>query len=762
MHNRRMEFFIGMMVIGIIAGVFVMTLLFHSENGFFVGGNSGRRMDIEFKNGGGISQNSLVLKNGIKIGRVYSVVLLDDMEDSRVRVSFELEPEANIYSNEIAKINRTFLGDASIEIVDNPDYNPETDGEVVALEPGASLKSMKTVDLMGTVTNIEGDLGAALQNVNEATAGVTLFMKNLNTFLGDENELRQKKERLQNVFNELNETLVSIRGLATHMDEVVSDEKLKSDIQEAAERIPSIMKRVDEIAGKADQFMDNATSVSGDVRQTLDRAQTTFDLVDKNLDNIDVFTTSLAENGPEMMTALNEGSVEIKGAIDQVKGAIENIASFVDNVNQQLTDHDSPIGMLTDKEVGSDIRKIVQNTEELTEKLYPIFDDARVFSNKIAHKPSSLLWDKTTTKGGSLSNKFGWQTKSPCGGVTSPLYRQTPAGSKIRSRNYYEPQADLDVMDTKTRAIYESEVLARETARDMNAANAYGDCVGADYSRVVPESDLNVQSRFGFGSGIGDRIKMRTNRVRWSLDSFLSKFSPKKRAIQGVEAADFVDYGDGGVVGAVGYGAYPNANGGYVDQAGYVQYADGGYPMDGGFVADGYSLDGYFDGGNFGGAQVGLMGNEGFVSNGECGVPSCEAPGCGVPSCETPGCGVPSCETPNCEAPNCAAPGCAGPSCENPTGCYNGGVSGGNVGARTSTGAGYQPNSVGAYHSQEPSQMDLIQDGAEGAEQVEELPSSINRVAAPNVNNGGQDSMSGNAFEDDGLPAQFVPPTRVQ
>ena len=61
MSNRRMEFFIGMMVIGIIAGVFVMTLLFHSDSGFFVGGNRGTRMSIEFKNGAGINQNSLVL-----------------------------------------------------------------------------------------------------------------------------------------------------------------------------------------------------------------------------------------------------------------------------------------------------------------------------------------------------------------------------------------------------------------------------------------------------------------------------------------------------------------------------------------------------------------------------------------------------------------------------------------------------------------------------------------------------------------------------
>ena len=293
MSNRRMEFFIGMMVIGIIAGVFVMTLLFHSDSGFFVGGNRGTRMSIKFNNGAGISQNSLVLKNGIKIGRVFSVVLIDDVDNSHVVVTFELEPEAKIYSNEVAKINRTFLGDASIEIVDNPEFKRGVDPEPTLLGPGARLNSLKTADLMGTVTNLEGDLGKALQNVNQASEGVAQFMRNVNDFLGDEDELNQKKVRLQNVFDELTNTLVNIRSLAGHMDEVVTDAELKKNIMETTEKIPSIVKRVDEIANKASTFMTNANEMSNDVRKTLSRAEMTFNLVDKNLDNIDVFTTSL-------------------------------------------------------------------------------------------------------------------------------------------------------------------------------------------------------------------------------------------------------------------------------------------------------------------------------------------------------------------------------------------------------------------------------------------------------------------------------------
>ncbi len=730
MSNRRMEFFIGMMVIGIIAGVFVMTLLFHSDSGFFVGGNRGTRMSIEFKNGAGINQNSLVLKNGIKIGRVFSVVLIDDVDNSHVVVTFELEPEAKIYSNEVAKINRTFLGDASIEIVDNPEYKPGVDAEPTQLGPGARLSSLKTADLMGTVTNLEGDLGKALQNVNEASEGVAQFMQNINDFLGDEDEINEKKVRLQKVFTELTDTLVNIRNLAGHMDEIVSDAELKKNIMETTEKIPSIVKRVDEIAGKADEFMDKANAMGNDVRETLSRAGTTFDLVDKNLDNINVFTTSLKEEGPGMMTSLNEGAAEIKGAISDVKGAIRNIAVLANNLTEQMNDQDTPLGLLTDKETAAELRRIVANAEELTEKLYPILDDARVFSNKIAHKPSSLLWDKTQSKGGVFSGRFGWQTNTPSGGVSSPLYRQSPSGAKICGRNYYQPNADVNYMDARTRAAYENELSARafneRVASECDSTDAYaqsfvnGCFAGPDYSRVVPETNGLASQR-----NCGTRFKERTSRIRWSLDSFWSKFSPKKRVNDG----EFVQTTGFNSVNMVGYEAFPGSMGA-IDQAAFLQ-ADG-----------------------FGGTYVGANGMQAsFIPSGvdgSCGLPNCSVPTCEAPSCSVPSYDVPGCEAPSCDVPNCETPGCdLSPSCE---GGYA--SNGGTYGSRT-TGSGYQPQKVGAYRSKEPRQMEFS--AAEECEQIEELPSSINRPASSKSN---ASSVSGGAFEDDGLPLQFAPPTR--
>ncbi|MBQ5791037.1 MAG: MCE family protein [Thermoguttaceae bacterium] len=437
MANRRMEFFIGMMVIGIVAGVFVMTILFGSEKGFFVGGG-GKRLTIVFEKAGGVTQNSLVLKNGIKIGRVYSVDLVDDREKAEVKVTFELNPGAKIYSNEYAKINRTFLGDASIEFVKNPDFK----GEVVEIERDDLIVGQRGGDLMDAVGNIEGDLAKALQNINRATQEITTFVSSVNSFIGDEEELNKKKMKLETVFDNINNALVTINSLGANMNSIVSDEQLNANIRRAAAEVPTILERVDAL-------MENANALASDARQTMARAETTFDLVDKNLDNVNLFTTSLSEQGPEIMTSLNEGAAE-------VRSMTINIASLARELQTQFEDPTTPLGMLADQETAASLRRIVRNAEELTEKVYPILDDARVFSNKIAHRPSSLIWDKNTFKGSPSNGRYGMQSKSPNGGLSSPLYRPTPSGQKICARAQYYPAADVETMDVETRLAYEA------------------------------------------------------------------------------------------------------------------------------------------------------------------------------------------------------------------------------------------------------------------------------------------------------------------
>ena len=318
-----------------------------------------------------------------------------------------------------------------------------------------------------------------------------------------------------------------------------------------------------------------------------------------------------------------------------------------------------------------------------------------------------------------MSGKFGWQSKSPNGGVSSPLYRQTPSGAKICDRSYYEPMANVDYMDARTRVAYENETVNRRFEQGVNLANAEFDLearhFAEGYSDVLPTTSplpSNLRSNLP-ATRIGARMKARTSRIRWSLASFWNRFSPKRRAAENAEPVALAQTGSWNGVELAGFEGDPTL-GGAIEQTGYWQ---------GDFAAP------Y---GEF-------------------------APG--TDNCGVPACAPQTCAPQTCDAPNCAAPGCDGAA-------SNGGTTGGE-GYRPQTVGAYpakrQENasgfgSLGAYRGAEPKPLDFELSG-DDAEQIEELPSSIMRPLS-SAGSYSPSASTGSAFEDDGVPMQFVPPSR--
>ena len=140
------------------------------------------------------------------------------------------------------------------------------------------------------------------------------------------------------------------------MNLIVSDEEILSNIRTTTAEAPALLKQINNLTNGAQDFMNNAHEIGEKVGDALDRAKHTFDLVDKNLDNVQVFTTSLAEEGPQMMTALNESSVEIKTTISSLHDTAGNISQLAATLNERLNDPDSTFGALADPETAKSLR----------------------------------------------------------------------------------------------------------------------------------------------------------------------------------------------------------------------------------------------------------------------------------------------------------------------------------------------------------------------------------------------------------------------
>ncbi len=420
MSNKRMEFFLGVMVVTVFITVIVMTVLFGSSRKV-IPGRGGEKMTIVFDKAPGIGNNSRVLKCGVEIGRVYKSELVDAEDKSEVHVFFKLDPGVNIYSNEIARINRTILGDAAIEFVKNPNYS----GPITLRTSGDSINGVPGGDLMGTVSNIEGDLAKTIQSINKAADEMTTFIGNLNDFIGTPEEIDLKKSRLEATFRELNETLITTRSLATNLDAIVGNRDIQANVKKITESVPDLLSKVDGLIG-------NANILADDFHETILRSQDTFDNVGKNLDNLQAFTSSLSKDGPEFLSAINESGA-------QIRELVTNINEFTTELNRGIHNKNTPLGMISDEEAGISLRNTIKDIgavsetvddlvqdvhRAIPERIYPILDDARTFTNKIAHKPSLLVWGGNTYKGSSpISGRHScFQSLSPTGGMNRSLY----------------------------------------------------------------------------------------------------------------------------------------------------------------------------------------------------------------------------------------------------------------------------------------------------------------------------------------------------
>lgn len=408
MANKRMEFLIGIMVVTVFVTIVIMTVLFGAPKKLLPTGGA-QKMTIVFDKAPGIGNNSRVMKSGVEIGRVYKSELIDETDKAEVRVYFNLNPGIKIYSNEYARINRTILGDAAIEFIKNPNYT----GEIFERKRTDTITGVPGGDLMGTVSNIEGDLAKAIQSINGAAKELTIFMGNLNTFLGSPEELDRKKNRVEAIFKELGDTLITTRNLATNMNSIIGDKNVQNNIKSAAANVPEILAKVDALLG-------NANILADDFRETIAKTQQTFDKVGNNLDNMQNFTDALAEEGPEFISSLNESGARMREMVG-------NINTLTADLSRNINDTSTPLGMLGDPEVGSSLRGTIKNAETVSEKVQPILDDARVFSNKIAHKPSSLIWGGRNYKGtpALASADYNFQPFTPENGALSPLYTPT-------------------------------------------------------------------------------------------------------------------------------------------------------------------------------------------------------------------------------------------------------------------------------------------------------------------------------------------------
>ena len=412
MANRRMEFMIGMTVLVVFATIVIMAVLFGSNRTSIFQFKQGQKMSILFDRAPGIKNTSRVTKSGVEIGRVVRTQLVDDGPTSHVLVNFTIDdPNVHIYSNEQARIKPSLLmGEAEIEFVKNPDYT----GTVHEIGPDEPITGNLGGDILGTVSNIEDNMKSAITSIETTAQQASGLIARLNMLIGtDDREFQMGKERFNTILNSLSETLQTTRSLTTHVNDILSDPQIRENIEQGAKEFP-------EIIDKVNRVLDNGENLFNRLNGAVDNTEGMFSKIDETVNNVHSFSKMLNSEGKNFFDKVNNDG-------DGIAAIVSNISKLSNEIVSQLDNKDTPLGMLTDEEVGREVRGIVRNVEAASEKIQPILDDARVFTNKIAHRPSALVFSRDTYKGTPSLGNYGYsyQPYSPAGGMSSHLWTET-------------------------------------------------------------------------------------------------------------------------------------------------------------------------------------------------------------------------------------------------------------------------------------------------------------------------------------------------
>jgi phospholipid/cholesterol/gamma-HCH transport system substrate-binding protein len=365
MDERVLQFRVGVvMIVALILTVLLMVIL---TNGSPVTGLFSRdyTLYITFPEAPGVKVDTPVQRDGVLVGRVTEVDLLPERG---VRVTARIDGSRVLRQDQIPRITSKFpLGNAIVEFVPSPDPGaPET-----PLSDGDHLEGAVAGDPLDAVqrfAELDADLKVAIQSISRAGNEATVLAANVNTLVANNatqmNRLVQKSEV---ALDGLRTTINSANAAFQNVNELLEDDHLKDDMQRAFREMP--------------QLVSEARVTVGEARVAFNRFGEASETFRRNMNNLEGITQPLGERGEAIVTNL-----------ERSMSSIDELFANVNSFTTALNNSEGTIGRLVqDPDLYLRLERAAANVEEITRRVMPIVDDARIAVDKVARDPGGSI-----------------------------------------------------------------------------------------------------------------------------------------------------------------------------------------------------------------------------------------------------------------------------------------------------------------------------------------------------------------------------------
>jgi len=203
------------------------------------------------------------------------------------------------------------------------------------------------------LSDMQGDLGQAIQSLSGAGTEVSKLAGNINKLL------ESNDEQINRIVNKTEGALDTFQRALASVDDMIGDPEVRDSIKSMLKDMPALLT---------------------DSRATISTIRTTVESVDRNLRNMEGLTGPLGERGEGIVTR-----------VDEAVTRLDDLLGILSDFGRKLNSGEGSLGMLMrNPELYQNLNSAAKNIEQVSRELKPIVSDVRVFSDRIARHPELL------------------------------------------------------------------------------------------------------------------------------------------------------------------------------------------------------------------------------------------------------------------------------------------------------------------------------------------------------------------------------------
>ncbi|MDX1962954.1 MAG: MlaD family protein [Pirellulales bacterium] len=345
MDERLMQFRVGVMAVATVLIAGILIVLFGKVPAFTQGSYT---LQFKFAEAPGVSVNSPVRKSGILVGRVSQVDFADDGE---VIVTVTMNGDIKIRRSETVRIKSTLLGDAEIQIVA---AKKDQAGEFY--QPGETIVGQTASDPLNALTNLEESVKGTVKSLGNASDEIGKLAASINE------RFERNKERFDSIVINADKTLQGINRTLDGIKDVLGGDELKNDLRKAIQEVPELLRTTKD----AIQGLQSATAG-----------------VERNVRNLEGLTKPLGDRGEQIVAN-----------VDQSVARLNELVGQVETFSRRLNSDQGTVGrLLNDPALYQQLNEAAANINDVSKRLRPIVEDARILTDRLARNPGIIIRD---------------------------------------------------------------------------------------------------------------------------------------------------------------------------------------------------------------------------------------------------------------------------------------------------------------------------------------------------------------------------------